>query len=162
MPSLNEDMMEYTEQLRKGQIQRAYRGIQTFMSKLKIYVDNRYNDYKVSELYVGYMDMTYFAVTPSALKDKQLKIAVVYLHEQNRFELWLAGRNRQVQAAYIEFFHSKDLGSYRLSEMNPGVDSIIEGQIFEHPDFENSEGLMLEIEQKLTRFIDDILLLVEE
>lgn len=162
MPSLNEDMKEYTEQLRKGQIQRAYRGIQSFMSKLKSYVDKCYKDHKVSELYAGYMDMTYFAVTPPALKDKQLKIAVVYLHEQNSFELWLAGRNRHVQAAYIEAFQSKDLESFRLSKMNPGVDSIIEWPIVEDPDFENSEGLMLEIEQKLTRFIEDILLLVEE
>lgn len=67
-----------------------------------------------------------------------------------------------MQAAYIEAFQSKDLESFRLSKMNPGVDSIIEWPIVENPDFENSEGLMLEIEQKLTRFIEDILLLVEE
>jgi len=35
------------------------------------------------------MDMTYFAFTPSELKEKKLKIAIVYLHEQNRFDAWL-------------------------------------------------------------------------
>src|SRR6056297_1596371 len=100
MESLNEYIKEYKTQLSKGNIQKAYRGIMIFMSGLKTDLEKNYLDYIVSSLYFGYMDMNYFAFTPSGLKDKKLKIAIVFLHEQGRFEAWLGGSNRKVQSEY--------------------------------------------------------------
>ena len=159
MPTLNDAIAEYTAQLHKGQIQIAYKGIMTFMSALKTALQSRHAEYASSALYFGYMDMTYFAFTPPELKPRNLKIAIVYLHLENRFELWLGGGNRKVQAEYIEFFKGKDLGSYRLSKVSPGVDSIIEIIISEHPDFDNADGLVEIIEQKTIGFADKILAL---
>lgn len=68
-----------------------------FISGLKNYMENNYPEYASSALYFGYMDMTYFAFTPLELKKKNLKVAVVYLHEQNKFEAWLGGGNRKIQ-----------------------------------------------------------------
>ena len=82
MEPMNNLVKEYTEQLRKGRIQKAYRGIMAFMSGLVNFMENRYPGHHSSALYSGYMDMTYFAFTPLELKKKNLKIAVVYLHEQ--------------------------------------------------------------------------------
>ncbi|MDD4089984.1 MAG: hypothetical protein PHP29_09875 [Tissierellia bacterium] len=42
MQSLNDFINEYTTQLRKGQIQKAYNGIMTFMSELKNYMVGRH------------------------------------------------------------------------------------------------------------------------
>ena len=100
MKSMNDYINEYTNQLKKGHIQKAYKGILSFMSGLKTYLEKRHTDYTSGALYFGYMDMTYFAFTPVALKEKSLKIGVVYLHEENRFEVWLAGSNRRIQAEY--------------------------------------------------------------
>ncbi|MFZ2378621.1 MAG: hypothetical protein WAW74_04525 [Trichococcus flocculiformis] len=88
MESINECVKEYASQLSKGHIQKAYKGILTFMSELRSYLGNKYPDYTVGSLYFGYMDMTYFAFTPADLKNKKLKIAVVYLHEKGVFEVW--------------------------------------------------------------------------
>jgi len=96
MESLNEYIKKYKIQLSKGIIQKAYRGIMIFMSGLKNDLEKNYPDFIVSSLYFGYMDMTYFAFTPSDLKNKKLKIAIVFLHEQERFEAWLGGSNRKV------------------------------------------------------------------
>ena len=125
MNSLNNHIREYTIQLSKGQIQKAYKGIMTFMSGLSKYLESRYPDYTASALYFGYMDMTYFAFTPSDLKKKKLKIAIVYLHEQGRFEVWLGGSNRKIQDEYIKLMSHKNIGKYRLSQVLPGVDSIM-------------------------------------
>ena len=152
MPTLNDAIAEYTAQLQKGQIQIAYRGIMTFMSTLKSTLESNHPDYAASGLYFGYMDMTYFAFTPLELKRKNLKIAIVYLHQENRFELWLGGGNRKVQAEYIELLKGKDLGHYRLSQVSPGVDSIIECIVAEHPDFENVEELMKNLEDQTIEF----------
>lgn len=157
MESMNNDINEYTNQLRKGRIQKAYRGIMAFMSGLKQSMENNYPEHTSSALYFGYMDMTYFAFTPPELKNRNLKIAVVYLHEQNAFEAWLGGGNRKIQAAYIGKMGKLDIGNYKLSQVNPGVDSIIEAQIVEQPDFDRAEELMRIIEIKTIEFAKNIL-----
>jgi len=162
MQSLNEFVKDYTTQLRKGQLQKAYKGIMTFMSGLKAYMESRHPECTTSGLYFGYMDMTYFAITPIEIKKRSLKIAVVYLHEQNRFEIWLGGSNRKVQAEYIELLRYKNIGSYILSTANPGVDSIIALQINVHPDFDNPEKLTMLIESKTIEFTKNIILILNE
>ena len=156
MPTMNELIQEYTQQLSKGSIQKAYRGIMAFMSDLRSDLIQKYPDFAVTGLYFGYMDMTYFAFTPANLKDKKLKIAIVYLHEENSFEVWLGGVNRKVQAEYIQLLSDKDLGGYTLSKVEPGVDAIIFTQIMDHPDFDHPEALKAEIEEATLEFINNI------
>ena len=156
MPSLNESIREYTAQLQLGQIQIAYKGIMTLMSGFKTFLESRHPDYAVSGLYFGYMDMTYFAFTPLDLKQRSLKIAIVYLHEQNRFEIWLGGANRKVQAEYIKALKGTDIGCLRLSEVTPGVDSILEMEISEQPDFDHPQALIQAIENKLLEFAEKV------
>jgi hypothetical protein len=102
------------------------------------------------------MDMTYFALTPLSLKQLGLKIAIVFLHEDCRFEVWLAGANRKIQAEYIQMLNGKEIGQYRLSEVLPGVDSILEATLVLGPDFDQPEELKKQIEQKTMQFIADI------
>lgn len=156
MESLNNYIHEYTHQLSKGQIQKAYKGIMLFMSGLSTYLVSRYPDYTAGNLYFGYMDMTYFAFTPSGLKNKKLKIAIVYLHEQGRFEIWLGGSNRKIQSEYIALLSRRNIGKYKLSQVCPGVDSIIESTLIEQPDFDHPEDLRKQIEVRTIEFADDI------
>jgi hypothetical protein len=160
MQSLNEAIRAYTSQLRKGDIQKAYKGIMTFMTGLKTYLENKHMDFSASGLYFGYMDMTYFAFTPPELKQHSLKIAIVYLHEQNRFAAWLSGANRKVQAETIEMLKGKENLDFQLSEVSPGVDSIIEMQIVEKPDFDHPEELRQAIESKVIDFSESIKILI--
>lgn len=128
----------------------------TFMSNLSIYLVNSHREFSVSALYLGYMDMTYFAFTPPDLKIKNLKIAIVYLHEQNRFEAWLSGSNRKIQAEYIKHLSYKDTKDYKLSQVLTGVDSIIESTLVDQPDFDNSEELKKLIDLKIIEFANDM------
>jgi hypothetical protein len=156
MDSLNNHIYEYKIQLSKGQIQTAYKGIMSFISGLSSYLASRHPEYTASALYFGYMDMTYFAFTPVNLKSKKLKIAVVYLHEEGRFEVWLGGSNRKIQAEYIDLMSRKNIGKYKLSQVLPGVDSIIESILVEQPDFDHPEELRNQIEKKTIEFVNDI------
>lgn len=156
MDRLNESIREYTDQLRKGHIQKAYLGIMTFMTGLSKYLTTRHPDYAASALYFGYMDMTYFAFTPPGLKNKNLKIAVVYLHEEGRFEVWLGAANRKIQAETITCLREKDLGTYTLSHPAPGVDSIIESILVTAPDFDASDALRELIAEDTLAFIKDM------
>lgn len=153
---------EYIRQLNKGQIQKAYRGIMAFMSGLKTYLENGYPDFITGGLYFGYMDMTYFPFTPPDLSQRKLKIAIVYLHEKGKFEAWLSGTNKKIQAELIQRLSQKDIGDYLLSESRPGVDSIIETTLVDRPDFNDPEKIKTTIEQKTLDFIKDIVELLEE
>ncbi len=161
MNVLNKEIREYREQLRKGHIQKAYKGIMTFMSALKSHMENVGPAYFSSALYFGYMDMTYFAFTPPVLKEKKLKIAVVYLHEEGRFEVWLSGSNRKVQAEWIERLKGTDVGRYKLSQVQPGVDSILESILTEAPDFDDPERLKDELVKKTLALIAEVSAIVK-
>ena len=161
MEPLNGAIREYTAQLEKGYIQKACRGILAFMSGLCRRLERAYLGYCASSLYPGLMDMTYFAFTPPELKDRKLKIAVVYLHAENRFEIWLGGANRKVQAETIGRLSRRDIVKYRLSKPAPGVDSILEAVLVEHPDFDRTEELAESIEAGAAAFIRDMLILVK-
>lgn len=156
MKDLNEYVIAYQKQLQEGKIQVAYKGIMSFMGNLKSYLSDMHSDYLVGALYFGYMDMTYFAVTTTELKDKQLKIAVVYLHQENCFELWLSATNKKIQAQYIDKLKDKDLKGYQLSVSQPGIDSIIESRIIDHPNFNELISLKVELDKLTQKFIEDI------
>ena len=90
MESFHEFVNEYRKQLEKGAIQKAYKGLMEYIMTLRTHFKNKYPDYLVSgSIYYGYMDMTYFAFSPKSLKDRNLKIAIVFVYNPFRFEVWL-------------------------------------------------------------------------
>ena len=156
MPSMNALVQEYTQQLSKGVIQKAYRGIMAFMSDLRSELCQNHPDFSVTGLYFGYMDMTYFALFPPALKDRKLKIAVVFLHESCRFELWLAAANKQVQSKYWRAIEQSGWNKYRLAPSVQGADAIVEHIVAAEPNFDDLPALTKQIERAARRFIDDV------
>jgi len=161
MDKISDLIREYQLQLKKGTIQKAYREILGFMSGLKTHLNKTYPSFQLSGLYQGYMDMSYFSFTPEELKEKDLKIALVYLHEENRFEVWLSAVNRGVAEEYIEQLKGKDTLGYRIVEASPGVDYIILKILTERPDFDDPKRLTEEIELKSLSFIRDMTNLVD-
>ena len=144
-------------QLAKGSIQRAYRGLMDYMLGLRTYFNDKYPGYSISgSLYYGYMDMTYFSFTPKSLADRKLKIAIVFLHEAFRFEVWLAGGNRKIQFTYSQLFAESDWQQYHLVELEKGVDAIIDHILVETPDFEDLDQLTGQIEAGTLKFAEDI------
>ncbi len=157
MPTFHECVKEYQAQLKKGTLQRAYKGLMEFVMDLRTYLQNKYPGYFVSgSIYQGYMDMTYFSFTPQSLKNQKLRIAVVFLHEALRFEAWLAGYNKQVQSKYWKMIKHSGWNKYSLVPSIQGADSILETILVANPDFSQPEELTRQIEQSLHRFIADI------
>jgi hypothetical protein len=150
-------MNEYKSQLEKGIIQKAYKGLMEYIMGLRTHFMKTYPDYAVSgSIYYGYMDMTYFSVVPKLLKERKLKIAIVFLHEAFRFEAWLSGMNRQVQTRYWEMIKQSGWGKYQLVPPGKGVDSIIEKTLVRNPDFSDLDALTKQINRAVVAFIHDI------
>jgi len=157
MESFHEYMNEYRKQLEKGAIQKAYKGLMEYIMDLRTHFQNKYPDYSVSgSIYQGYMDMTFFALSPKSFKDRHLKVAMVFLHETFRFEAWLTGYNKQVQSKYWKLFKESGWNKYRIVSPAKGVDSIIEHVLADNPDFSDLDALTKQIETGTLKFIKDV------
>lgn len=157
MESLTEYMNEYKKQMEKGYIQKAYQGLMSYVMALRGYFQNKYPDYFLSgNIYYGYMDMTYFSFSPKTLKERNLKVAIVFIHETFSFEVWLSGYNRNVQKQYWELFRESGWNKYRVVPQDKGVDYILEHTLVENPDFSDTGKLTAEIEKGVLEFIADI------
>jgi hypothetical protein len=157
MESFHEYMNEYRKQIQKGVISKAYKGLMKYILDLKTYLKDKHPDYFVSgSIYFGYMDMTYFSFYPKSLGDKKLKVAVVFLHESMRFEVWLAGANKQVQSKYWKLFKERDWNKYHIVSTTKGADSILEHIVADNPDFRDLDALTKQIERETMKFIKDV------
>ena len=157
MEPFHEYINEYRKQLENGAIKKVYKGLIEYIMALRTHFKNKYPDYFVSSsIYVGYMDMTYFAFTPKSIKQRDLKIALVFIHETFKFEVWLAGTNKQVQDKYWHLLKDSGWNKYPIVSTTKGVDSIIEYILVDNPDFSDLETLTNQIERATLNFITDI------
>jgi hypothetical protein len=157
MEPFHEYIDEYKKQLEKGAINKAYKGLMEYIMELRTNFKNKYPEYFVSgSIYYGYMDMTYFSFFPKSLKDLNLKVAIVFIHEACRFEVWLAGYNKQVQQEYWNLIKDSNWNKYNLVPSTKGVDSIIESILVNNPDFSDLDSLTNQIETATLNFIRDV------
>lgn len=155
--SLQECMNEYKKQIQKGTIKKAYQGLLKYIMDLRTVLDKKYPDYNASSnIYFGYMDMTYFSFFPESLKNKRLKVGIVFIHETFRFEVWLFGYNKTVQKKYWKIFKESNWNKYRIVPTTKGFDSIIEHILVDNPDFSDLENVTKQIETATLHFIKDV------
>jgi len=156
MRSLDKDMQELQRRLGEGAIQRAYQGIISYMSHLRVEFAARQGERSVSGLYQGYFDMTYFALFPDELKMRDLKLAIVFNYQTFRFEAWLAARNRQVQRRYWELLRDAGYDKHALIEPAAGSDAIVEAVLAGEFSLDARESLTSRIVEGVTAFERDI------
>ncbi len=157
MTVFGDSMKEYRKQLAEGVIQIAYRGLMEYLMSLKTDLKKRHPDFHVSSsIYSGYMDMSYFSFTPKTIKDRKLKIAVVFNQENFKFEIWLLGVNKTIQAAYCKMFEENGWSKYQNAPSAKSVDAIVEITLVDEPNFSNLAQLSTRIEKQSMKIIDDI------
>lgn len=156
LKTLNQLINEYTSQLQDGEIQVAYKGILEFIGKLRVDFIKKYPHYKIGSIYQGYMDMTYFSLMTEPLKEKGLKIAIVYLHEKGAFEVWLSARNRGTAKKYESLIRSNISEDIIVFHDDANPDAIIECTLTSSPNFEDQDLLTDSIEQGVKKFVTAI------
>jgi len=157
MKSFHEHFNEYKQQMEKGTIQKAYQGLMAYIMGLRTHLKKQYPEYFVSGgIYFGYMDMTYFSFMPASIKDRRLKVAIVFIHDTCRFEVWLGGYNKIVQEQYWQLLKNSGWDDYPIVPTIEGMDSIIEHTLVEDPDFSDLDALTNQIETRVIQFIRDV------
>lgn len=155
--TMHQDMAEFKRLLAQGDVQRGYRGLMAYLHSLRTHCASAYPDYAVSgSVYQGYMDMSYFSVIPASFKSRGLKVAIVFLYDTFRFEVWLAGYNKKVQAVYWDLFQRGPCIPYCPVPSTAGSDAIIEHVLVEDPEFGDIDALTRTIVDGAAVFIRDI------
>lgn len=77
---------------------------------------------------------------------------LLYNHGENSFDLWLAGRNRNI-AKNLEYIFKSLKDNVNISQDENNKDSILEYRIIKNPDFDCQEDMMLMIISQLNKFI---------
>lgn len=162
MDAIDRDMQELQRRLGEGSIQRAYRGIVSFMLHLRTIYASQPAAGAVSELYLGYLDMTYFAFFPEELKLRNLKLAIVFNYESFCFEIWLAARNRQLQRHYWELFSKYSYNQHPLIQPAVAVDAIVSEVLAAGCSFQDRDGLAARIAAGVRSFQRDIVAFLTE
>ncbi len=161
MNTFDLDVRELQKRLSDGLVQRAYRRIVSYMSRLRTAFVNLRGEGATSGLYQGYFDMTYFAVFSDRLKERGLKLAVVFNYEPFGFEVWLAARNRKVQRQYWELLFRSGYRKYQLIEPAVGTDAIVTATLGAECSMSDVKTLTEHIIKGVTQFEQDIVSFLE-
>jgi hypothetical protein len=102
------------------------------------------------------MDMTYFSLFSEPLRRRRLKIAIVFVYDTFRFEVWLSGSNRQVQSKYWKLFKESAWNKYDLASNPKREDYVFDHILVSDPDFGDLDALASQIEGGTLEFIKDV------
>ena len=156
MKTLSQLVADYTVCLQQKDLQLAYKGILEFMAKLRADFIKRYPQYDAGSMYPGYLDMSYFSLSTQSLKDKGLKLAVVYLHQSGHFEVWLSAKNQAILKKYQPAV-ARILADTPALFHDPGnQDAVMEFTLTSAPSFDAPAALMSTIEQGVETFVTTI------
>lgn len=157
MASLSDSMDKFNQQLQRGYLQTAYQGLMQYFRELRSHYVRQYPEFEVgSSIYQGYLDMTYFAIVPQSLKDRKLKIAIVFIYDEFQFEVWLSGANRKVQSEYWSLLQQSDVDKYSYASDPTSVDYLLRHVLIADPDFNDLTALTNSIAHGTLEFIEHI------
>lgn len=157
MASLSAYLLDFKHQLHQGKIIKAYQGLLDYIRSLRSYFQKNHPEWYVpGNIYYGYLDMTYFALIPESLKDRQLKIAVVFNYDTFSFEAWLSGANREVQSRIWNIIRASGWDPYPLAADPKKEDHIIRCTLVEDPDFNDLVALTQRIDGGIVGFIQNV------
>jgi hypothetical protein len=155
MASFQDNINEYRNQLKKASVKVAYQGLMKYIDDLRLHLKNRCPDFFLSDVHYGQMDYTYFYFFPQTLKRRNLKVMVLFIHDTFRFEVMLAGYNKEVQTKYLKLLKENGWSKYPLATSTKGVEYISKFVLVDNPDFGNLEALTGQIEAGALKFIKD-------
>lgn len=157
MESLNKNIVEFGMLLKKTQLQQSYKRLLVYIKEIRNYFKETHPEYDVStNLYQGYMDLTFFTITSQLTRQKDLKYIVVFTYENMQFEVWLAGKNRAVMSEYHKKFKDYQFKNFKLTEDIKGMSSILEHIVVENPNFDELNELTNLIDGGVSEFIKSI------
>ena len=101
-------LSEYKELLQTTNLRKGYQEFIKLFRYIRVSLEKNMSEYKFQgNIVENGMDYSYFLFTSESLKEKGLKIAIVFVHSNFQFEVWLSGYNRNYQLKYYDLLKGK-------------------------------------------------------
>lgn len=109
--NFNRDLLnEYKTLLQTTDLIEAYQEFIKLFRFLRIELEKTMTEYRFQgNIAENGMDYSYLLFWNEELKSKGLKIAVVFVHRDFRFEVWVSGFNRKYQSKYYDILKDKEI-----------------------------------------------------
>ena len=93
----------YRTLLQSTDLQRAYQEFIRWFRYLRSQLERQMPDFRFQNgISENAMDYAYFSFSSQVLKEKNLKLVVVFVHKSFQLEVWLSGVNRTAQCRWAE------------------------------------------------------------
>lgn len=155
---MNELVGIYKKVLADGQFQLTYQYLVGVIQNIRTFFSKKYKEeYSISSILHGYIDVTYFYIQNDFLKNKKLKFAVVLNHQNANFELWLVAQTKDIQISYWQRMKDeKWVDNKKMPQY-----SIFETTLLDNPDFNNKNNLIESVQKKFESISNEILVVLE-
>ena len=101
-------LSEYKELLQTANLREGYQEFIKLFRYIRVALEKSMPEYKFQgNIIENGMDYSYFLFTNKNLKEKGLKMAVVFVHSNFQFEVWLSAYNRNYQSQYYDLLKGK-------------------------------------------------------
>jgi len=149
-------MDEYKRLLQTTNLQKGYQEFIKFFRSLRTYLQKELPEYAFTGSIVeNNMDYSYFQFTSEALKSKDLKIVIAFVHGEFNYQIWLSGMNRSIQRQYYEVLKEKS-HPYTLTDNPSKTDFILKMHLVYSSSYNESIGLLKEIKENTNEFIHTV------
>lgn len=111
MMKFDENLLrDYQHLLQTTNLQKCSREFHSLFRSVRNELEKAMPDYQFQkDITEKCLEYSYFQFTNPVLKDKGLKIVVLFVHQSFQFEVLLSGYNREVQSRVYETIKGKDL-----------------------------------------------------
>ena len=152
-------LSEYKELLQTTNIKECYQEFIKLFRYIRVTLAKSMPEYKFQgNIVENGMDYSYFLFINKNLKEKGLKMAVVFVHSNFQFEVWLSGYNRKYQSKYYDLLKEKNI-PFELTDNPIRKDFILRVTLEESADISDGSLLIKEIKSisnKLLMFIETL------
>lgn len=152
-------LSEYKELLQTTNLRECYQEFIKLFRYIRVSLEKSMPEYKFQgNIVENGMDYSYFLFTNKNLKEKGLKMAVVFVHSNFQFEVWLSGYNRNHQLKYYDLLKGKNI-PFELTDNPTRKDYILRVTLEGYVDLSDVSFLIKEIKSisnKLLMFVETL------
>lgn len=150
-------LLEYKELLQTTRLIACYQEFIRLFRWVRIELEKRMPEYKFQgSITENGMDFSYFQFTSPRLKENGLKVAVVFVHRDFQFQVWVSGFNRRHQAHYYNAW-KEHLLPFELTSSPTQTDYILRAPLREPANLSDGAALLDQIQnlaENLLQFVE--------
>ncbi len=131
----------YRDVLATTQVQQGYQEFIKLFRYLRMELEKELEGFSASSsIMENRMDFAYFQLFSTQLKEKGLKVQIIFVHEEYQFEVWVSGYNRKIQCDYYKYLKDMKM-KYTLTKNPERTDYIIKSSLSK--DIDISDGCLV-------------------